>query len=64
MEVRLTFEKERSSWKEATKKTIFPSQNGKCRMHDGFGGLFKEIPKLISLNNMSLTSILQDSSEG
>jgi hypothetical protein len=63
MEVRLTFEKEKSSWKEEIKKTIFPSQNGKCRMHVEFGGLFKKIPKLISLNNISLTSILQNSSE-
>jgi hypothetical protein len=31
-------------------------------MHNEFGGLFKEIPKLISLNNISLTSILQNTS--
>jgi hypothetical protein len=52
MEIRLTF----------GRKNRFPdfsSQDGKCLIHNRLSGLFKEIPRLISLNNISLISILQ-----
>jgi hypothetical protein len=54
MEVRLTLGR-----KNRFLDSSFP--NGKCLMHNQLGGLFKEIPELISLNHISLTSILQNS---
>jgi len=37
----------------------FSFLNSKCLTRNRLGGLFKEIPKPISLNNISLISILQ-----
>jgi hypothetical protein len=64
MDVGFGFEKERPSWKDVVKRTIFPSQNGKCRMRGEFGGSFKDIRNLMSLNDISPTLIVQFSIKG